>query len=144
MASGLAALLAGAALALPPAPAPGDLAEQVLAEVNRYRASQGLVALQSDTGLQAIAAEHSQALARLGRLSHGGFDQRFARSGAALCVENLAAGSANAARVVAAWRASPEHHRNLLEPRVRQVGLAHTDSTVSMLACRSDRLGDKP
>lgn len=137
-------LLGAAAMAQAPPPAASDPAGQVLAEVNRYRTSQGLVALQSDSGLQAIAAEHSQALARQGRLSHGGFDQRFARSGAALCVENLAAGSVNAARVVAAWRASPEHHRNLLEPRVRQVGLAFTDSTVSMLACLHDRVGDRP
>lgn len=114
------------------------LADQVLAEVNRYRASQGLGLLEPDARLQAIAAEHSAALARQGRLSHGGFQQRFQRSGAQLCVENLAAGSADAVALVAAWRASPEHHRNLLEPGVRAVGLGQAGPVVSLLACRFD------
>ena len=122
---------AGAAMAQP-------LADQVLAEVNRYRAGQGLGLLQPDARLQAIAAEHSTALARQGRLSHGGFQQRFDRSGAQLCVENLAAGMLDAVAVVAAWRASPEHHRNLLEPGVHAVGLGQAGPVVSLLACRYD------
>ncbi len=114
------------------------LADQVLAEVNRYRASQGLGQLLPDARLQVITAEHSAALARQGRLSHGGFQQRLQRSGAQLCVENLAAGARTAAAVVAAWRASPEHHRNLLEPGVRSAGVAQAGPVVSLLACRYD------
>lgn len=137
---------AGAALALclalPPIPARAgeapDLATGVLAEVNRYRVSQGLVPLVADDRLQAITLAHSQAMAQQGRLSHGGFQQRFDRSGARLCVENLAAGSLQPARVVAAWQRSPEHHRNLLEPRVQVAGVAATGSVVSLLACRFD------
>jgi len=115
-----------------------DLATAVLAEVNLYRTSQGLVPLAADARLQAIAQTHSQAMAQQGRLSHGGFQQRFDRSGARLCVENLAAGTLQPARVVAAWRRSPEHHRNLLEPRVQVAGVAATGSVVSLLACRYD------
>lgn len=142
---------AGAALAwclalglpLPPSPTRADevpdLATAVLAEVNRYRASHGLAPLAADARLQAIAQAHSQAMAQQGRLSHGGFQQRFDHSGARLCVENLAAGTLQPARVVAAWRRSPEHHRNLLEPRVQAAGVAATGSVVSLLACRFDR-----
>ena len=115
-----------------------DLADAVLAEVNRYRSSRGLAPLEADARLQAIAQAHSQAMARQGRLSHGGFQQRLARSGARLCVENLAAGTLQPARVVAAWQHSPEHHRNLLEPRVQVAGVAATGSVVSLLACRYD------
>ena len=115
-----------------------DLATAVLAEVNLYRASQGLAPLAADARLQAIAQAHSEAMAQQGRLSHGGFQQRFDRSGARLCVENLAAGTLQPARVVAAWRRSPEHHRNLLEPRVQVAGVAATGSVVSLLACRFD------
>jgi len=115
-----------------------DLAAAVLAEVNLYRASQSLAPLAADARLQAIAQAHSLAMAQQGRLSHGGFQQRFDRSGARLCVENLAAGTLQPARVVAAWRRSPEHHRNLLEPRVQVAGVAATGSVVSLLACRFD------
>ena len=115
-----------------------DLATAVLAEVNHYRSSQGLAPLATHARLQAIAQAHSQAMAQQGRLSHGGFQQRFDRSGARLCVENLAAGTLQPARVVAAWRRSPEHHRNLLEPRVQVAGVAATGSVVSLLACRYD------
>ena len=127
-------------LALPQARAAeaSDLAAAVLAEVNLYRTSKGLSTLAADPRLQAIAQAHSQAMAQQGRLSHGGFQQRFDSSGARLCVENLAAGTLQPAQVVAAWRRSPEHHRNLLEPRVQAAGVAATGSVVSLLACRFD------
>lgn len=129
-------------LPLPQTPARADetpdLAAAVLAEVNLYRSSRGLAPLIADARLQAIAQAHSQAMAQQGRLSHGGFQQRFDRSGARLCVENLAAGTLQPARVVAAWQRSPEHHRNLLEPRVQAAGVAATGSVVSLLACRFD------
>ncbi len=114
------------------------LGDQVLAEVNRYRANLGLPSLQADARLQAIAGAHSDRMARQGRLSHAGFAQRFEHSGAQLCVENLAAGSVDAAAVVAAWHASPEHRRNLQQPDVRAVGLGRTGPVISLLACRFD------
>jgi uncharacterized protein YkwD len=136
------ALCLALCLPLPQVPArageTSDLATEVLAEVNRYRASHGLAPLAADARLQAIAQAHSQAMAQEGRLSHGGFQQRFDRSGARLCVENLAAGTLQPARIVAAWRRSPEHHRNLLESRVQVAGVAAAGSVVSLLACRFD------
>ena len=127
------------ALAEPAGAAGGEsLAAQVLAEVNRYRASQGLAALQPDARLQAIATAHSEDMARQGRISHGDFQQRLQRSGAQLCVENLAMGARHAGGLVAAWRASPEHHRNLLEPGVQSVGLGQAGTVISLLACRFD------
>ena len=122
-----ALLVCCAAASAQPQPEPHAVADPlgsaVLVEVNRYRSSQGLHPLQQDHLLLAIAAEHSQTLAR---------------SGAALCVENLAAGLSRAELVVAAWRQSPAHHLNLLDARVQQVGLASTRGVVAMLACRTD------
>ena len=121
----------------PPAARP-DLASAVLAEVNRYRVSRGLGPLAADARLQAITGAHALAMAQQGWLSHGGFQQRFDRSGARLCVENVAAGTLQPEQVVAAWRQSPEHHRNLLEPRVQVAGVASQGTVVSLLACRFD------
>jgi len=112
------------------------LAEAVLDAINRYRQRAGLPAWVADDALTAIAVAHSQAQALQGRLSHGGFQSRFAQTRARLCVENLAAGYGNGQAVVDAWRGSPQHHQNLLDPDVDRVGLASTEGVVSMLACR--------
>lgn len=129
-----AGVLAGAAsLAAPP------LDDEVLAAINRYRQQQLLGLLLPSAHLHAIAADHARDLARQGRLSHGGFAQRMARSGAPLCVENLAAGHRRGDAVLAAWQASSSHHLNLLEPQVREVGIAEVGGFVVMLACETDR-----
>lgn len=110
----------------------------LLAQINQLRRGQGLAAWQPDAHLQQIAAAHAQALAQQGRLSHGGFDARLARSGASLCVENLAAGPATPVQLVAAWQASAGHRANLLEPQAQAVGLARHQGVVVMFACRAD------
>lgn len=112
------------------------LADAVLDAINRYRHQAGLPAWVVDETLTAIASAHSQAQSQQGRLSHGGFPSRFAQTRARLCVENLAAGHGSGQAVVDAWRASPQHHQNLLDPEVDRVGLASSQGVVSMLACR--------
>lgn len=120
-----------------PAPSAADaaLAEQVLDAVNRYRSDQQLPPLQASAELAALAAGHSAQMARLGRLGHAGFDQRFARARRQTCVENLAAGFTRAAPMIAGWQVSPDHHRNLLDPRVQQAGVASVAGHVTWLAC---------
>jgi len=108
----------------------------VLVAINHHRQQAGLPPWVADPALTAIAAAHSQAQAAQGRLSHGGFQQRFDQARAPLCVENLAAGHRSGQAVVDAWRASPQHQQNLLDPEVNRVGLASTGGVVSMLACR--------
>lgn len=112
-----------------------DYASRVLASLNHYRESNGLPPLQVVGSLSRLAAEHSSAMAQEHRPSHDGFSQRFARAGGYVCVENVAYGFAMPEQVMQGWRQSPAHHRNLLEPRVRYVGLANEGSFVTFFAC---------
>ena len=113
-------------------------AERVLAVVNDYRASHGLPLLRLSVALHRIAEPHSTAMAAAGRASHGSFNERFDRAGSDLCVENIAAGGIKPEPLLTAWRRSPEHDRNLLEPRVRWVGIATVRGYTNLFACSSD------
>src|SRR5687767_4167447 len=71
--------------------------------------------------------------ARLGYLTHRGDDgtnagQRLTRAGYrwSFYGENLAAGQATPAEVVADWMASPSHRAIILHPRAREIGIGHT------------------
>lgn len=111
------------------------LTEQVLSAVNRYREEQQLPALQPLPALASLAAEHSSDMAQQRRLSHTGFNGRFERARRTTCVENLAAGFTHAEPMIAGWRQSPDHHRNLLDARVQEVGVASVAGHVTWLAC---------
>lgn len=142
-----AALLAGAtwaagsSVAAGPAPGPAgeggtnDYAERVTQAVNAYRVEKGLPALLPAPALMALAAEHSSDMAARKRPSHDNFAQRFERTGAELCVENVAQGFRIPEQVIVGWRHVATHHRNLLEPRVRYLGLANTGLYVTFFAC---------
>lgn len=112
-----------------------DFALQVLALINAQRTPLGLPAWQVDPALTAIAKDHSRALAAQGQLSHDGFAQRFARADRDICVENLAAGMLRPEALVAAWRASPAHQRNLVAPKVHYAGVGQSNGYVALLAC---------
>lgn len=116
--------------------APSQALERGLLDaVNLYREDHGLAPLQPDEALQTLAAAHSQDMARQQRLHHDGFDHRFRRAGRTLCAENLAARHDHPDEVLAAWRASPSHQANLLQARLRQVGIALVDGHLTLLAC---------
>ena len=112
-----------------------DFSQQVLALINAQRRPLGLPALQADPALTAIASGHSRALAAQERLSHDGFAQRFARADRASCVENLAAGLLRPEALVAAWRASPAHQRNLFAPALHYAGVDQFNGYVALFAC---------
>ena len=115
--------------------AASDYAERVMHAVNAYRIEKGLPALLPAPALVALAAEHSSDMAARRRPSHDGFAQRFERTGAELCVENVAQGFRIPEQVLIGWRHVATHHRNLLEPRVRYLGLANTALYVTFFAC---------
>ena len=75
---------------------------------------------------------HSCLMAQPTRLGHDGFEGRFQQAGSKPCRETLVAGFRDAAALVGAWRQSPTHHANLLEPRARQAGV---DGYVTLPAC---------
>lgn len=129
-------LLTGLALPVRAEPeAPADYADRVLATVNHYRESKGLLALRVSPRLSLLAAQHSAAMAAVRKPSHNGFADRFDRSGADLCVENVAHGFRIPEQVIIGWRKVATHHRNLLEPRVGYVGLANHGLFITYFAC---------
>lgn len=142
----LAGLLATAACALPARAAdagpPSSYGDRLLAAVNDYRGSRGLQPLRPAAALQRIAAPHSQSMARSRQISHTGFKGRFELADSDLCVENIAAGAFEPQEMLAAWRDSPAHDRNLLEPRVRWVGIATVQGYTTLFACESE--GPRP
>lgn len=103
--------------------------------INQYRAHRGLAPLELALDLSAIASEHSTQMAQYGRLSHDGFYDRFDRTRARLCVENVGMNFPHAEAQLDGWRASPGHHRNLLEPKVARMGIARSRTFVTFFAC---------
>ncbi len=113
---------------------PAILDEQAAAAaISRYRAQHGLGPVSLDRSLISAASFQAQANARAGRLSHeiaGSFDSRMAGAGFGrrYASENLSAGSETFEQVLARWKASPEHNRNMLMPQLRRVGIASVDA----------------
>jgi len=133
-AAGGASLAGAEALAAAP-PSPG--VHRLLLAINQYRRQNGLVPLEPAPELELLALQHSNAMATQRHASHAGFTSRFERADSDLCVENVAAGFATAEAAVVGWRASPPHDRNLLEPRLRRVGMASVDRYITMFACET-------
>jgi uncharacterized protein YkwD len=109
----------------------------VLADLNEFRRENGLPPLRLSPALSRAARQHSMEMAVRGYFSHNSangstFDKRIARFYPMGCHrywsvgENLlwAAPSVSARRALAMWIASPEHLRNLLSPRWREIGVS--------------------
>lgn len=139
-----AAVAAAAAVALAttaqaavaaPTPAAGASERVLLREINQIRAEHGRPALRRVAALERPARAHSGWLLRRGRLVHEGrggaqFWTRLVAAGyprSNRMAENLArvAGCrpADAATAAALWMASPPHRANLLDPRLRHIGI---------------------
>ena len=84
-----------------------------------------------DITLGSVAELHARDMARHGRMSHEGSDgstpaQRLTRAGYVwrTVAENVAAGDTSADAVMRTWLASPGHCANLMNPDVREMGIA--------------------
>ncbi|MEZ5713911.1 MAG: CAP domain-containing protein [Paracoccaceae bacterium] len=135
--AGLAVLLAGMARA--------DAAADVVTMANRLRAQNGLPALAVSPALAATAQGHAQDMAAGGYFSHSGRDgssvgRRATRQGYRFCLiaENIAKGQKSAAEVMQTWAASPGHRKNMLMPKLREIGVARAagDLWVMVLGTR--------
>lgn len=104
--------------------------------INDYRLANGLAPLSWSDELAALAAEHSQEMAAQRQLSHNGFRDRRKRTASRICVENVAHNFPTVETLLAGWRHSPGHQRNLVEPKVERMGLAATARYVTFFACR--------
>jgi uncharacterized protein YkwD len=114
-----------------------SLSAEVLAAVNQVRREHGRQALTVAPGLTAAAQQHSIEMAKDGYFAHESKDgtafwkriqafYRSSRSSTWMVGENLvyAAPALTAEQAVNLWLRSPEHRRNLLDPRWQQMGVA--------------------
>lgn len=111
-------------------------AAQLGALVNAYRAQHDRKPLALVPALSALAQEHAGRMANDRRLSHDGFDRRFANARSPHCVENVAAGTRTPQATFEAWRHSPEHDHNLLDAEIARMGIAIERGYVAFFACR--------
>jgi len=105
--------------------------ESALAEINAYRAANGLGALVLDARLTKAAAMQSQAQASRSWIGHYGSDgsrpkDRALRAGfnAKIAAENVASGQKSFSDVMHFWKESAGHRANLLRPNVNAAGIA--------------------
>ena len=104
-------------------------AEAARAMLSLYRGNKGLGALVVDPGLQRVAEAQARGMAADGKISHeahGTLTQRLdsAGYGKSTAVENVSAGYHTLAEAFSGWRDSPPHDRNMLDPKMRRMGIA--------------------
>jgi uncharacterized protein YkwD len=99
--------------------------------ISQYRRSRGLSAVTVNATLTRIAADHARRMAATNRVDHvlpgeGSFDRRLLSGGYSFSVaaENIGAGQKSLAAALEAWKKSPHHNDNLLNPGVREIGIA--------------------
>ena len=119
------------ALAIAAPLAAGDMASDLVDQMNRERAAQGLKPLRVNESLSAAALDRIDDMFAKHYFSHvspdgiqpwewvdkRGYDYR-------AMGENLAVGYTSAASVVDGWMHSPEHRANVLKPVYEEVGVA--------------------
>lgn len=106
------------------------------AELNSFRAAQGAGPVAPNARLQRTAQAHASDMEQRGYFSHQspggpngtGMSDRVAASGYRACAaaENIAQGQDTEAEVMAAWRASSGHRRNMLGARYADYGLGRS------------------
>ncbi|MBP0616612.1 CAP domain-containing protein [Jiella mangrovi] len=100
-----------------------------LASINAFRAENGLPALRFNATLDQVAERQARAMAARGDLSHtvdGGLADRVRASGYEViaAAENLGWNYPSTPAVITGWKTSAGHRKNLLNPRVREIGFA--------------------
>jgi uncharacterized protein YkwD len=135
----LAALSAGALLAVPALAAPAAAAgpdldrfeRAAVVHLNSFRSAQGLPPLTLDPRLEGVSDAHSAGMAARRVFAHS-TGSLVRRVGARHVGELIARVSGpggrvyrnEAARIVRGWMASPTHRTVLLRPRYRRIGVA--------------------
>jgi uncharacterized protein YkwD len=120
------------------------LEQGVLVQINILRQQHGLAPLRLNTRLTAAARQHSVEMANRGYFSHNSangssFDRRIARfypmgkSRYWSVGENLlwSSPSVDPPGALNMWFNSPEHRKNMLSPRWREIGLSAVHATAA-------------
>jgi uncharacterized protein YkwD len=97
--------------------------------ISLYRSNHGLGPVAVDPGLEAAARNQVTAMARADKLSHevrGNLAGRLDSAGFTknAAVENVSAGYHTLAEAFSGWRQSRPHNENMLNPRMRRMGIA--------------------
>ncbi len=97
--------------------------------ISLYRSNHGLGPVAIDSGLEQAARNQVMAMARADKLSHevgGNLNNRLNSSGYTknAAVENVSAGYHTLAEAFSGWRQSKPHNANMLNPRMRRMGIA--------------------
>lgn len=111
-------------------------ARNVLAQMNAYRAAEGLPALREDARLVKAANDRMQHMEELAYWSHNAPDgmSPFVWLAArdyphAFAGENLATGFETAPVLVESWMESPGHRENIMSRNFEEVGIAIIDGS---------------
>jgi uncharacterized protein YkwD len=106
----------------------------VIDAANALRRQASAAPLVASDTLKKAAAAHACDMARNGFFDHRGSDgstmmTRIRRAGCrpTIAAENIAYGYRDAGKVLAGWRDSPGHRKNLLLPKARQAGVAKAE-----------------
>ncbi|MGE4290828.1 MAG: CAP domain-containing protein [Desulfovibrio sp.] len=110
--------------------------EALFQEINRTRVRLGVAPLLPDAQLAALAQRHNAWMIRQGRMSHDGFEQRFALSASGRCVENVSWNYNTPEGVVTGWLESSDHRALLLDAEVTHAGVAFDQGYATLFACR--------
>jgi uncharacterized protein YkwD len=97
--------------------------------ISVYRHNKGLPTVAVDSALQDVAKARVAAMAKANAVSQSAGGTLKARLAAAkihgtAAVENVSAGYHSLAEAFAGWRQSPFHDANMLNPKVRRIGIA--------------------
>ena len=118
---------------------------EVAERANAFRKSKGLAPLAISPVLEAVADGHARDMAARGYFSHKGKDgstvgRRAKRKGYRYCLiaENIAQGQNSPAAVMKSWSASPGHRANMMQPKMREIGVARApgDTWVMVVGTR--------
>jgi uncharacterized protein YkwD len=112
-----------------------QLESSVLVDINTFRVQHGLARLRLNRQLTTAARAHSQQMAHNGYFAHESADgsafwkrlRSFTAPAHSWSVgENLLWSSPDidGARALTLWLASPEHRKNLMDPRWREIGVS--------------------
>ena len=127
------------------APRPDMSAQSALAwYVNNYRKAVGVRPATTSYALQVAAWNHAKDMARMNRMTHTGSNgsnggQRISAAGFrwSAWAENIAVGQTSSTAVFNAWRYSPGHRANMLNPAFTHlgVGLAYGNGRYWWASC---------
>lgn len=97
--------------------------------ISSYRVQNGLGPVRVNSKLMAAAADYARAMGTRDKISHtigGALPKRISAAGYdwGAAAENLGAGYSSLSDVMAGWKASAGHRRNLLNPNVTEMGIA--------------------